>query len=117
MAARLQRRTIRMIINGRYRHINGADGAVTRLRITYQLINQSGETAATPRECLRHVSILALASAASLVGPPRAALRISKQSGDFSSGTHTHTAVTEPLASRVDLPSPLPADDPGTVLS
>lgn len=108
-----------MIINGRYRRINGADGAVTRLRTTYPLINQSGEAAAVPGECLRRVSMLALASATSLVGLPCSVLRISKRSQVVSAATHTytHTAVTEPLASRADLPSPLPADDPGTVLS
>lgn len=80
-----------MIINGRYRRINGADGAVTRLRTTYPLINQSGEAAAAPGECLRRVSMLALASAASLVGLPRAVLRISKRSWVVSAAGHTHT--------------------------
>lgn len=42
MPTRLQRRTIRIIINRRYRHINGADGAVTKLWTTYLLINQCG---------------------------------------------------------------------------
>lgn len=42
MPTRLQRQTIRIIINRHYRHINGTDGAITQLWTTYLAINQCG---------------------------------------------------------------------------